>query len=359
MTDIFIKQQKTISISDQNLIMDKYLKTKDITYREQILSANYKLILSLVKSYTKYNNDENLFNDLLSAALYEAVICLDRYEGGKGNCTPTSWIRTCVSNLLSNYVKSGGLLKMNTTYYNKIKDEIKLSDLFYHRYDRYPVKGETIEYINKKGELCIHKFRDRVPIMVVGDAIPTVVDNVDYDIDGETDVYENTSYLKKKVQLIYEKLDDNEKMVIDSFYFNKYEKKDLIHIMQPKNDKEYETFWEKANNEVIVSFNGQQQVYTIYGVLNGLRLSQKPEKISQVIDNKLPKSTILYTKRDIYIFKSQKEVDIYCQGEKIMPQIRNGLFIYKIPIKNKGYIHTLMTLYNVHKRIIAKLQNLI
>lgn len=355
MVNVFLNKQEDKSIPEQNILIEKYLTTKDIKYRDEIIAANYKLIVSLVRGYTKNLYNDDLYNDMLSASLYEAITCLDRYELGKGNCTPISWIRTCVSNLLSNYVKNDGLLRMNTTYYNKIKLEQKLSELFYQKNGRYPIKDETYEYYDKSGEYCVHKFKDRVPITVLGDVMPVLSDGVE-----DTYLYEDASYVNPIISQIRRKLTRNERIVIDSFYYNLYNKNDIRFLLFPTNKKEEKLFFSRALNSVTICDGQDSQIYNVYYAKNNQRKRGKNIYVDKHFDEKLPKNINLYTKRGIYIFRSTKPLDVIYNKSNVEPIFKRGIYTYKLYLDNIGHVHrTNMTIYNIHSRIISKLKNII
>lgn len=342
----FLKKHLTLTLDEQYELMRLYKEKNDISARDKIVQANYKLIFTLTKSFS-YNYDENYFDDLLSEALKCAYECLKNFQLNRGKCTVVSWIRTSVIRALNEYSQNNNIISVNLSARKKYKIEEELSNQYFLKNGIFPQTGDVLTYHSKNGKELFTITEKNVKYEYVD--IDTLNDLNDNDEPSFTDSFEgNVNLNKLSTVLKNTNFTQRELIMLDWVYYKSKSPANLKYILTPINEEEEKNIYRSGLNEIIVG--GEK--YKFYLFMNKYnKVKYSPNKIDlQNIQKDI------FLKKDILFITSNEKVSISYNNTHIEPIYENGIYIYEIKLLNKGAIYTSQTMYNMHEALLDKLR---
>lgn len=269
------RQQLKLTLSQQYDLLKLYHQNYEPKYAEQIVRANLKLIMGLCKRFLRYKNqDHPLYMDVHSEAFREAVMCLKRFNFDKGNCTVPSWIRNNVSRTISNFVKTN---KHNVKYTPIVHDRLDLYDkaknAFYTLHERFPVHGESIDFLYK-GKRHFYEFKkdyDQPVFLTDTLTYSTASNEMEYSLfdliqkeDDNSLLFDDEKYKKELFQNMIGFLPYRQNQIMTLLYYEGVKLMDMNKKITPLTRNELLKAEKNANNRLHFQIDGEDYMLDVY-----------------------------------------------------------------------------------------------
>ncbi len=342
----FLKKHVNLTLDEQYELIRLYKEKNDISARDKIVQANYKLIFKLTKSFS-YNYDENYFDDLLSEALKCAYECLKNFQLNRGKCSVVSWIRTSVVRALNEYSQNNNIISVNLSARKKHKIEEELSNEYFLKNGVFPQTGDVLTYNSKNGTELFTITGKNIKHEYID--IDTFNDLNDVDEPSYPDSFEGNVNLNKLNSILkYTFFTERELIMLDWVYYKSKSPANLKYILPPMNEEEERNIYKSGLNQVIIGDN-KYNFYLFMNKYNKIKYSSNKIDILDIEDN-------IFLKKETLFITSNEKINISYNNTDIEPIYENGIYIYEIKLLNKGAIYTSQTMYNMHEAFLDKLR---
>ncbi len=359
------KQKNLFYTNDEkNELFLKYKNEGCLKSRDELLASTYAFVLQQIHLYVNrhgnFGFDIEDFEQEGNLALLDA---LDRYDPSKG--TFPSFVRVYLPKYFFPFIKNNGsTIRLSDGAIQNIKQEIYSCDEFIRQYNRYPMSGETVEYVwNEK--TVQHTFGENYNMEILSANSPVsnsreqeVTEEI---IDSLTDEpeYFNDDIKNYVVDLLNKKwiingkeikITDREREIIEKKYYVGMDIKDMVYDIMPQ-ENEIKKCKERGFNQIEINRDGDTKTIELYC------LPENVLKNTTLMDYNIPKET-KYEDLQLSFKKDDNILYLKCNGKEIRPTSNKNNIIFNIKLK-KGYCVTSRNLYETQRTAFNKLRKII
>lgn len=333
------KEHNELPLNEQLDVLKLYHETGDHIYANMIIKSNLKLIMGICKTFLRNTSPElPIYLDVHSEAFKEALDCLDRFKFDIGECTVPSWIRNNVFRCITSYVKSyKHVVKYTPIVHDKLDLHHKARNAFYTVNERFPVKGDEVNFLYKgrrvdyefKNDLDNPKFISDTCKVSSGEDELFLFDIVKQE-DENIFYFEDEEYKKSILKKIINLLPFRHKQLIDLIYYRGVKIKDVNTKITPLTQGEMIKAKKNKNNRLNFSINGEKKILDVYlADYDIIDVQKNDENYSFLLNEEY------FTNKEKIMFFLSENIHIEYDGNIYKGEKNGNRYVYHINLKKK------------------------